>query len=420
MAALEYLCNGEMDRLEDQGNIEGEPWFIADASEIHRSMLGMYSEKTIYSALKAISDAGLLTIEQRGLGKRNRYFFNSDRTQEAIRKRYVFDGNFTVEDWCSDTPSDGRSDGNFTVDPTIPPLYINEYEHEVGIRQETQSLSDSNQTPTITEDLATFTEDTEHADDLTELTVDNISEWVQDLFHERTSRKQSGLMGKSKARLTAMFSDLGEFSFRKKLDEFLDGGGTVIEDFVSGKPVASRNQLRRAPEAGRGVFERRVAGVHGYHGQSTQQRSFPAQDSHTPASQELVERWNAAVPDWRKVELEGKIKGYAVSMVQQMTLDSEFLDSYDKILQKSAAIFKNKGAESSWLSFGWLFVIKENTGPNWGKLVRGDFDSMAVGDKPERKRFKTQGELNAESTRELARRIRSGEYKPNEYGKDGR
>ena len=75
------------------------------------------------------------------------------------------------------------------------------------------------------------TEEPEDEADL-QLNVDNISEWVQDLFHEKTGRQFSTIMGKDRGRFVAMAEQDGAAALKRKIEAFIDSGGKTPADFL--------------------------------------------------------------------------------------------------------------------------------------------------------------------------------------------
>lgn len=215
-------------------------------------------------------------------------------------------------------------------------------------------------------------------DEDSELTIDNISEWVQDLFHEQTGRQYSTIMGKDRGKFVAMSESLGTAGLRAKIKAFIDSGGKTPADFLRQMPTGMTKQSRlNEPYRGSVVRERRSDESYVLPRRSTQPSASTARiEQHSDATRDLVLRWNMLVPD-RKVEFEGTARGYSIAMLEQMRLDTEFMANYDAICRKASAIVAAKKDEASWLNFGWLFRIdKGGTGLNWGKLVRRDLDFM--------------------------------------------
>lgn len=101
LGCFEHLCNLELERLDNSSTPlpDGEdPWLICDMEEIRRSMLGFFSKRTIVDGIRRLADCGLIESERRGLGKPNRYRFNSKVVQGAINSRLVFECKIALEE----------------------------------------------------------------------------------------------------------------------------------------------------------------------------------------------------------------------------------------------------------------------------------------------------------------------------------
>ena len=260
------------------------------------------------------------------------------------------------------------------------------------------------------------TEEPEDEADL-QLNVDNISEWVQDLFHEKTGRQFSTIMGKDRGRFVAMAEQDGAAALKRKIEAFIDSGGKTPADFLRKMPGAfPKTPMRREPEAGRQVFERRLAvGQGGFGGrpQPSASKSQIGPRPHTDQTRGLVLRWNGIVTS-RPAAFEGNC-GYAVSMLEQMQMDAEFMTGFDEICQKAQKIITAKGPDdATWLTFGWLFKTPDGgAGQNWGRLFRGELDWMAKSGKSggSAPKFETQQKKNNRETNELIDKISRGEIK---------
>lgn len=391
-----------------------DPWFSVTYSKIRDWTFGMVSERKIQECISDMKDCGILLVRPRP-NMSSQYLFMVDKfntdiaavTRDDMRiprptPKSVKSGQApaaTPENWESNGAAPGKQPclpaGGNGADIHITNTY-NSTENCLTLALDQQEDAKQNNS-----------EPSENFGEETELTVDNICEWVLNRFRDRTTKQQFMPMGKTRKRIEAMFSDLGEFSFRKKLDEFLKGDSHLIEDFVSGRPVTSKNSLRRAPDSGRAVFDRRVATANTLFSRqgppgapNTQKRP---NRPHTALTQQMVERWNELVPH-RPATFEGE-RGYDIPMLEQMRMDTEFMDAFDGIAGKVEAIAANKGTEASWLTFSWILQFGKS-GQNWGRVMRGEFDFMAA--KPERRR-KSQAD---DVTDDLIRRLESGEYKP--------
>ena len=286
------------------------------------------------------------------------------------------------------------------------------------LRESLTEESKENITPVIPseelEDIIDLVND--NSEEFAELTIDNISEWIENLFHDMRMqghdhvsvlRNHYWLSGKERKKLMALAEQDGKDALRRKIEAFIDSGGKTPADFLRQMPGAYPKQsLRKDTYRGSVVRERRSEDSEPPPRRTMQPAAF-VRDSHNTASRDLVERWNAVVPEWRRVPLEGSAKGYSVATLQQAAMDGEFLAAYPRVLEKAAAILKAKGTGASWLSFGWLFAVKES-GPNWGKLARGDLDGFAAeaASTPQAKQSEAM-----KNQAELIRKLKSGEVK---------
>lgn len=74
LSCLEYLSNGESQRLENRGE-KGEPWVTISRSKLSFLIMGMFSERTVLDATKKLED--LKFIQSKQDGKRNSYLLNT-------------------------------------------------------------------------------------------------------------------------------------------------------------------------------------------------------------------------------------------------------------------------------------------------------------------------------------------------------
>lgn len=90
-------------------------------------------------------------------------------------------------------------------------------------------------------------------------------------------------------------------------------------------------------------------------------------------------RWNEVFPD----RPAGPVRASVELAIQA---ESQYVESFDKILSKARAIVDGSQDHAPWLQYSWLFRSQKETGePNWWRILSGSLDGMGKSDvRPER------------------------------------
>lgn len=375
LASLELLCNWEMDKLSDEEPDE-IPWFIADMAEITRSMLGMYSARTVQEAMKRIVDAGLVIVDRRGFGKSNRYLFRYDRVQLALRKRWVFDGNFAVEEWAENELLDGRVVGNFADSPSDHSFITKEKEKEY--KQEPSQTPFQGPKEDLLPPPKSCTDlygdmDSERFENIS---VENLNEWVYILFTQMQQKAPTPPSRKHQQTMVDRVADRGKEKVVEEIHAWFEAGNKSLDKLIaSWKP--SFGQRRGADTGGHSNGGYRKAVGRG-EGNSNRPSSFMSQKQYSaekPDPPLEAKAWNERVSS-RQWEF------WSSSLHQALLdrlADPDFVKSYDRILDKCADIAAKNHKMGQHITFSWL--LKDD---NWMRLVNGQYDYALKAEKAKR------------------------------------
>lgn len=367
LSAFEFLCSGEMTRLGLEMDSDVCPWFAVDVDEIKRCMLRLYSDRTIHESTRFLESTGLIEVEQRGLGKRNRYRFRHDLVQDALKNRFVFDRKIA--------PSVDRKKA---AELPFSPICIYEegrmknedYNHQPPTEQENYKQPEQLGKP--------------EALNNTENCVDIGADWMQNLWREVFARDLH--MTQKDRRwveetLMPKFPDLSDL--RAKMEDYCaQPGKPALPGFQEFLGMAERKMgLRRQPaefEAGTGrhPFARREW--------PTDATRRLAPRSTVTTAPVLASVWNEEVPDRKWTVWDMKLgDAWGCAMDQ-----SEFSINYVALLKKCSALVKTEHGSN----VNFPYFLK-----NWTGILNGTHDWMLKG-----KSTKTSA---AESVMAEARRL---------------
>lgn len=384
LASLELLCNWEMDKLPDEES-DANPWFIADMAEVSRSMLGMYSSRTIQESMKRIVDSGLVIVDRRRLGKPNRYLFRYERVQLALRKRWIFDGNFAVEEWVEkdalDGSYDGSTDGNFADGSSAHTFITNEEEKEKEIIQQKPSLPEplskpqGDSCPSLESDRTHLYEDRD-SERFENISLENLIEWLYIMFAEMKLRPPSPPSTKHQRAMVGRISDKGKEKVVQEIADWFEAGNKSLDKLISswGSSFSQRREAGMgAHSGGRSIVGRSG----GYSGQACpssfkEQRQYSAEKPEPPLEAKM---WNERVGS-RKWEFWGVSLHQAL---QERLVDSDFVKCYERMLDKCAAIAEVNHKRGEHVTFTWL--LKDD---NWIRLINGQYDYALKFDRSKR------------------------------------
>lgn len=407
LAAFENLCNLELDRLtEEQQNIV--PWLVLDLPEVSRSTMGMYSGRSIQEALKRIEQSGLITVERRGLGKSNKYLFHYDRVQTALRKRYIFDGNFSVEEWrveseaenALDGSFDGSFDGKISVSPSVHTLLLNCNLNSNYIKPQEPSSQEpstpsgpSDPPPNSCTDLY---EDMDSAR-FENISLGNLNEWVYILFTQmklKEFKAPTPPSGKHRQPMLDRINNTSKEKVVQEIWEWFEAGNKSLDKLIaSWKPSFSQRRGADTGSHSNGGYRKAVGRGEGGPSRSS---AFVGQKQYSPEKPDPpleALSWNERVSS-RKWEFWSPSLHQAL---QERLADPDFVKSFDRMLDKCAAIAEKNHKMGQHITFSWL--LKDD---NWMRLVNGQYDYALKAEKAKRAEVDT-------SMEELIRK-RKGEF----------
>jgi hypothetical protein len=360
LTLLEYLTNGELERLE-KSEEQGEPWIRASMNSICSDMMDHYSRRSIQERMRWFRVWGVVGVDDSVCGEIRRYLLNVDVVNLLLQKRVVLDvpPPAKLPHPTTAKPDCVVADGSSAKSTQIDDLYIKE---EVYVNRGSINQS-SDPTPPRTPRSPTL--------DLADLYLeDSIEKFTQDVYSRvNRSAKLENLRAKSSTelceRMRDVESDYGPVEFRGRLIGFLQADTDwlrqtkwPINAFL--KDPSKYERVSAPPPSSLVDFRQPLP-----NGTST----------HTPVNPttlpEEADIWNEVVKsgipvgafDWLMVE------GRNLAVCREHPQFT--MANWRKICEKVQPILD--AGEGAWLTFHWLIKAKDN----WWKAFTGQYDNCA-------------------------------------------
>jgi hypothetical protein len=324
-SVMEFKANGEIEEIKEEEQ-DRDPWFSLRLEELHSSILGLYSIRSIHSSLDYLKKAGVVREDEtKGIGDVKSYQFMAKVVNAALSRRWVFVhksesiGKFADEvlkgKKGEDLQSVGKNVDEISDDNTdaykerTAEVENKEQEGEVEVEVEVELLP-----PVPPESESDFTEETPDSDPTPP------SRWP------KRSVQARGFGGRPKK----------------------------VRD-------TSRSDQLRAMREGSAA--------------AAPPKPCPTSDTPPQATVDLmrfVRRWNELVPA-APVQWDPRYDNPA--LLAKAAAEEKFVVGFDELCRKCQALQAAKAGPNDWApDFDWLLGSDKEGGSRWWKVLKGKYD----------------------------------------------